>query len=206
VINRLTFLIFSILIGTPFFSMAQSPETKQTGYLNITELTFARGVIHENRDLSFGFQTINGYQFTRNISAGLGVGVDKYAGKDNYGRRLSRSLTLLPVFTDLHIYLGKGKTQPFFAQALGYAFCVNQPVSYDSFGKYDEKGGILISPSIGFRTKLGNHTDLHLSFSYRYQENTVAFFPNDINQYFFPEETQFNRFDHYLTFKAGVSF
>src|SRR5665811_1186650 len=62
------------------------------GYINITELNAGIGLGATNVPYSksyFGITTVNGYQFTRNIKAGIGVGV-----------QFHNSGTLFPLYLD----------------------------------------------------------------------------------------------------------
>ena len=187
---------------------AETVSTSTGSFINITEFGFARGIIHENRDQSFGFQTINGFEFNNRVSVGLGVGAEKYLGKAEYDNKVS-NLTLLPVFSDVRVYFGKGKLQPFMGQSVGYAFCIDQPVDYNYFGLYDEKGGIMLSPSFGFRTNGNSKVNYIMNLGYRYQENTQEIRQPNYNGYqyfYYADGAQFKRFDDYVTFKFVLSF
>jgi|SRR5688572_13336867 len=208
-----------LLSSLGFSSQAQNsqPEAissfnepdRNSSFINITEIGFARGIIHENRDQSFGLQTINGYEFDNRVSIGIGVGAEKYLGKSDYDNKVS-NLTLIPLFTDVRIYFGKGNVQPFVAQAAGYAFCLDQPVDYNFFGEYDEKGGIMLSPSIGLRTNNKAKANFIFSLGYRYQENTQEITEGNYHTFMYyginADGSQFKRFDHYLTLKFGLTF
>ena len=211
----LPFLFFS---GFTFLAQAQSqPEpistfsepSKAGKYINITEIGFARGIIHENSDQSFGFQTINGIEFGNKVSFGIGVGAEKYLGKGLHAGK-TKHLTLLPAFTDVRVYFGKGKFQPYFGQSVGYAFCIDQPIDYNYYAEYDEKGGIMLSPSFGLRTNREAKVNFTMSLGYRYQENTQEITRTFANPYYygyyFSDGSQFKRFDHYLTIKFGLTF
>lgn len=212
--------VFSILLvvaGCAFPARAQNPEpgnlpAERSGkitFINITEAGAAQGFIHENRDRSFGLQTINGIAFGNRFSFGIGVGVEKYQGKTGNDQE-ARDLTLLPAFTDVRLYLGQGKVQPFFGQAVGYAFCLDQPVVANFFGEYDEKGGVMLNPFVGLRTNGNQLVNYTISLGYRYQDNTQEVTRPAQHNYLVygigTDGAQFKRFDHYLTIKFGLTF
>ena len=67
-------------------------EIKQSGYSNVTELNFGKGLGDASDDFSFGTQTINGYLVNPNFYLGFVVGVDKY-----------KNATFIPLFADIRI-------------------------------------------------------------------------------------------------------
>lgn len=211
--NRIFTLLLLAVI--PFFASAQHQQdltppgalkTKNATFINITELSFAYGIIHENTDVSVGFQTVNGIKFNQNVSFGLGIGLDKYIIKNFYGERI-KSNALMPVFTDLRINIGTGKIQPFFGQAVGYAFCVDQPVDYGYYYEYDDKGGIILSPFFGLKTNRPGKVNLTFSLGYRYQENSMVVTRSYYNpNYSYGPYGEMKRVDHFLTFKTGLTF
>jgi hypothetical protein len=83
------------------------------GFVNITELNAGIGLGTTTALYSgnyFGITTVNGYQFTRNIKAGIGLGVQIHDGG-----------TLVPVYVDGRYSFRSMKYVPFVAAAAGWA-------------------------------------------------------------------------------------
>jgi hypothetical protein len=140
---------------------------------------------HYNTDqsnlFSFGLQTITGYQFDRNFSIGVGVGIIRDTG------------FLMPMFLEEKVCFLKGKVTPFLSVAGGYNFALQK----------NYKGGLLIAPSLGIKFFISPKIALNFSFGYRFNEN--KFF---ISKESWLSTRRFlnKRVENTLTFKAGVTF
>ena len=135
-------LLFTAIIMT---TAAAQPRTKvaakpamghdwREGYVNITELTGAVGLGSTEVPYSksyFGITTVNGYQFSRNIKAGIGVGVHKYNGG-----------TLFPLYFDGRYSFSAQQWVPFFAAAAGWALSIDD---------LNGQSRLFINPSVGVR-------------------------------------------------------
>ncbi len=153
-------------------------ERKKNGYTNITELSFARSFnttstsylngsssYYEesefdkiNNGPSIGVQTINGYQFSPYISAGIGLGINIHS-----------RLFLLPVFVGVRGNFLPGRVTPFVAIDAGYSY-TRQEIIGGSILTNDNKGGLLFSPAIGVKFYVVPKMALNLSLGFRYQE------------------------------------
>ena len=130
-------------------------DFKKSGFINLTEINYSAGVGNvkiedykfKNDDNSFGFRTINGYQFNENFSIGIGIGIDKY-----------KNTTFLPITFDGRTTILKGKISPVFAANIGYAFGLN-----------DIKGGVTFNPQIGIKTYLSKNIAYIFNFGYKLQ-------------------------------------
>jgi hypothetical protein len=89
----------------------------RAGFINITELNGGLGLgttsVPYAKDF-FGITTVNGYQFTRNIRAGLGVGVQHHNGG-----------TLFPVYADGRYSFNARRYVPFLTLAAGWAVSID---------------------------------------------------------------------------------
>jgi hypothetical protein len=86
------------------------------GFVNITELNAGLGLGTTSVPYSgnyFGITTVNGYQFTRNIKAGIGIGV-----------QIHNSGTLVPLFVDGRYSFSSVKYVPFLGAAAGWAVSI----------------------------------------------------------------------------------
>lgn len=131
--------------GQPNDRVASTPALGhdwRTGLINITELNAGLGLSQTAYDYAkqyFGITTVNGYQFSRNIKAGVGVGVQMHNGG-----------TLFPLYIDARYSFTAQEFVPFFAAAGGMAL---------SFKDLSNESRIFINPSVGLKwvaaTKLG---------------------------------------------------
>jgi hypothetical protein len=121
--TKLTLLFLAIATGM----MAQQTEKIahdpavnydwREGFVNITELNAGLGLGTTSVPYSgsyFGFTTVNGYQFTRNIKAGIGLGVQIHNGG-----------TLFPVYVDGRYSFSSRKYVPFLGAAAGWAVSIS---------------------------------------------------------------------------------
>ncbi len=158
-------------------SKATEGERKKSGYTNITELTFGKSLetttstinngystyVDEtefdriNNGPSIGLQTINGYQFSPYISAGLGLGINIYSG-----------LVMLPVFAAVRVNFMASRLTPFAAIEAGYAYSRKEVVGGSLAN--DSKGGVMFAPAIGVKFFVIPKMALNLSLGFRYQE------------------------------------
>ncbi len=137
----LTFFLLLTAIGTtlsqPRTKVAAKPALGhdwREGYVNITELTGALGLGNTEVPYSknyFGITTVNGYQFSRNIKAGIGIGVHKYNGG-----------TLFPLYFDGRYSFSAQQWVPFFAAAAGWALSIDD---------LNGQSRLFINPSVGVR-------------------------------------------------------
>lgn len=118
--TKLTLILLTVSLGTmlaqPNHRIARSPKVTydwQQGFVSITEVTGAPGLGRTSDELSkyyYGITTIAGYQFSRNIKAGIGAGVHFH----NEG-------TLVPLFLDARYNLNAQELVPFISAAGGIA-------------------------------------------------------------------------------------
>lgn len=139
------------------FRLDLNKNTKKHGFTNITELSLALGIADSKEGVSFGIQTINGYQFNPNLNAGFGIGIDRY-----------ETYTTFPMFIDFRINFLSSSVSPFFEAAGGYSF-------FAPDGPYNFRGGLLLNPSIGVKLFVSSKTALNFSIGYKRQENTYRF-------------------------------
>jgi len=139
--TNLTLLLLIIFIGTaagqPNDKVASTPKLNYDwlpGFSSITEIIGAPGIRLTDEPFAkyyYGITTVAGYQFTRNIKAGAGIGVQFH----NEG-------TLFPLFIDARYSFSAQEFVPFIAAAGGLAF---------NFGNLDSQSYVFINPSLGVR-------------------------------------------------------
>jgi hypothetical protein len=134
--------------GQPNDRVAKSPKLNydwRPGFVSITELTGAFGLGLTNDGLSkyyYGITSLAGYQFTRNIKAGGGLGV-----------HFHEDGTLFPLYMDIRYSFSAQEFVPFFAGAGGVML---------DFNKLNDSR-VFINPSAGIKYVAANRTGITFS-------------------------------------------
>jgi hypothetical protein len=134
--------------GQPEQRVPKSPKLNydwRPGFVSITEVTGAIGIADTQSDLSkyyYGITTIAGYQFTRNIKAGIGAGI-----------HIHNDGSLFPLYVDLRYSFSAQEIVPFLAGAGGIMLNFNEL----------ESTRVFINPLAGLRYVAANRTALTFS-------------------------------------------
>lgn len=149
----ITLLLFALSVSSamaqPDKRIPRNPAVNydwQPGYVNITELAGGPGLGSTQYPYSnyfFGITTVNAYQFTRNIKAGIGVGIHRH----NEG-------TLFPAYIDARYSISSQQWVPFIAAAGGLAL---------NFSDLENRTWLFINPSLGVRYVAANRTAVTFS-------------------------------------------
>jgi sRNA-binding regulator protein Hfq len=137
-------------------------------------------------------------QMLPGLYAGLGTGVDF----------LEESF--LPVFVNLEYHFRPAYVTPFIGMKGGYLFPLEDDVYddgtymlydyYNSLPWYpqslDNKGGIMLNPSVGFISRINGHLGLSLAFGYRFSQVKYK------GEEHYEIETNYNR----LSIRLGILF
>ena len=190
---------------------AMTQERKKSGYTNITELTFAKSFENTttvynygqnsyyedshfdeiNNNPSVGIQSINGYQFSPYLSAGLGLGVNVYTG-----------VVLMPVFIGVRANFMDKRVTPFLALDAGFAYSRKELIGGSLAS--DDKGGLMVCPAAGVKFFVIPKMALNLSLGFRYQE--IEVYGDSYYQYSYVG-TQYTKHSLRLfNLKFGISF
>ena len=141
------------------------------GYYNVTDLGFLIGSTNNVNVAPFSILTVNGFQFTENFGAGIGVGVEFF------------SESYLPLVLDARYYFRNENFSPYAFVHGGYLFALdsdaNQSIVYDHFYMWSSyippyrevtpKGGWMVNPGLGIRNMFNDHFGLVFSVGYRFQ-------------------------------------
>lgn len=151
--TKLTLLLFLMSImgayAQPDQRLAKSPKVNydwRPGFVSITELTGGIGLSDTGSELSkyyYGITTIAAYQFSRNIKAGAGAGVQFHNGG-----------TLFPIFADIRLNLNSNEVIPFISGAGGLLL---------NFSDIVEETRVFINPMLGIRYVAANRTAVAFS-------------------------------------------
>jgi len=146
----LIFLIISMshMLAQSGERIAKTPKVNydwRPGFVSITEVTGAIGLADTGSDLSkyyYGITTVAGYQFTRNLKLGAGVGVQFHNGG-----------TLFPVYVDMRLNLNSQAVVPFISGAGG--------IMADPAELEDTR--VFLNPLAGVRFVVANRTAVAFS-------------------------------------------
>jgi len=138
----LLFVVVTVAYGQPDQRIARTPKVNYDwaqGFVATAELTgaYGLGLIHD--ELSkyyYGFTATAGYQFSRNIKAGVGTGIHVH----NDG-------TLFPVYIDFRVNLNSQEWVPYISGAGGVMLDFNNLADYTR---------VFINPLIGVRYVAAN--------------------------------------------------
>ncbi|MBI9037918.1 MAG: hypothetical protein JEY97_07285 [Bacteroidales bacterium] len=141
-----------------------------TGYYNVTDLGFLVGSTSNVNKAPFSFLTVNGYQFTEQLGAGIGVGVEFF------------SESYLPLVLDARYYFREANFSPFAFVRGGYLFALEESANHYIYHDYPvwssfipptpeckPKGGWIINPGLGIRNMFNEHFGIVFSAAYRFQ-------------------------------------
>ena len=155
--QRLLGLMMSFCFA--MFTFAQSDNGERPilkGYKGSVELGFAAGAGDTGHN-RMEVLMVNGYQFNRWLSAGIGTGIQVW--------QVTQQVTL-PLFADLEATFMQKTIAPYANLRLGYCF----GLSYDDV---IPKDGIYFSPTVGFRWGVGRNTAWKLGVGYLVQGSVI---------------------------------
>jgi len=178
----------------------ERPDQSMTWYLKCSAGVLV-GSSDNEKDLPFSADLSANFRIVGNLYAGVGAGVDFL--EESY----------LPAFGNLEYHFRKSQFTPFVGMKAGYLFPLDGDVNkqggiyyaypsyYDYYYPYymqtlDNKGGIMLNPSIGCVCFVSEHLGFSLAFGYRYSQ--VTFKGED----HYELETNYNR----LSIKLGILF
>lgn len=133
----LFFLTLTTVLGQPDRKVARTPSLNhdwRTGYINITEVGGALGLSTTSVPFSksyFAITNVNGYQFSRNVRGGIGVGLQFHNGG-----------MLIPVFIDGRFSFSAQEIVPFLGIAGGIAMSAED---------FNGQSRIFFNPTVGVK-------------------------------------------------------
>ncbi len=101
---------------------------------------FRGGLLIGEENTSITVQTINGYQFSKYLGSGLGLGVNKYG---NY--------ITLPIYATVKGYLYDKKVSPFYYGDIGYGFAWQSNRNENVFELDNVQGGLYWQLGLGYQ-------------------------------------------------------
>jgi len=146
--------------------MAQEYSRKQTeitDWYNLTQLSFLLGEENESSpaksNLIPSVVVINGFRINDHFSMGMGLGMTAF------------SYVVFPVFADLRVTFFKGNLSPVAGLKGGYSFAKNKKEIFprEYYGDYQNTGGGMLNPELGFKVVMTERADFLLTIGYYYQ-------------------------------------
>lgn len=180
-------ILFMVVCFISLSTFAQSGEKEfyvKRGYKGSVEVGFAAGAGEEGHNRG-ELIMINGFQFNRWLSVGIGTGIQVW--------QVSQQVTL-PLFADIEATFMQKTISPFADLRLGYCWGLSQ----DDFLPKD---GIYFTPTVGFRWGMkNNNTALKLGVGYLVQGSKIK------QNYQTPNQFTENIFFHSLIAKIAFEF
>ena len=138
---------------------------KDKGYRNMSEMSLICGFgTNDNyyygynpNDYGFSLQTVNGYQWSRWIYTGVGIGIDRF---------ITYKQTFAPFYFRASSEFLKKRITPYAFADIGYVHML-QSRGYDDFTNNKNRGGLYFASGGGVRFYTRSHTSVSLSVSYR---------------------------------------
>ena len=133
-------------------------DFKKKGYFGIVELGFTDFPAGSGLPM-FSMNVVNGYQFNRCLSMGLGLGADIS----------NNSVYNVSATTDFRGYFTKAKIAPFAGLIAGYNMQIAKYPDYYYYGRTVTtiNHGAIINPNIGVRIAISKKAGMSFSFGYK---------------------------------------
>lgn len=124
---------------------------------------FRGGLLIGEENTSVSLHTINGYQFTKYLGTGLGLGINKYG---NY--------VTLPLYATVKGYLFDKKVSPFYFGDIGYGFAWKTNKNEDLFELDNVEGGLYWQVGLGYQVNFYN-SSMVFTFGYINQDSRADY-------------------------------
>ena len=169
-----------------------SEKLKEPPKLNINTFyhELRAGLMFGEENVSGSIQTINGYQFTKYLGTGLGVGLNKYGN----------SVTL-PIYATAKGYLLDEKITPFYFGDIGYGFAWHTDENDHVFQVEEMRGGLYWQVGLGYQINFYNSA-MTFTLGYVNQKSSIDYFIND-SWRLDPVEVSENRTIRRIIFSVG---
>ncbi len=156
------------------------------GYYGVFEMGTGFSGGYMEGPLRTRIHIINGYRINPWIALGMGFGFRAYPGDDLF----------MPLFVDIRTNFLNKKTSPYVSLDAGYGFNLDDV----------NRGGPMISPTLGVSVKLKKRFAINLGLSYEWQRSKTSYYLYDYiyPAYYYPSPTREST--HTISFQFGISF
>lgn len=141
-------------------------EFKERGFYNAMMLGSLNTRAASEFRMGLSFHNVSGFQFSRWLGIGLGLGVETYGTDDDE--------VIYPVFAEFRGYLSKKIKAPYYSFGAGYGFMTTNEKEFIT----EARGGWMLHPAIGIRFSAKKRTNLTADIGYKFQK---AYFRRDFN-------------------------
>ncbi len=135
---------------------------RERGWFNTTSFTMPNGMYGGEKQFGVGLHNLVGYQFSRLLGLGLGVGFDAFNPSDGE--------YIASIYGEGRSYLLKKRTAPFVSLGAGYGFAFRNAETFIT----GAKGGLRVHPSVGLRLGADEDLNLLLDVGYIFQSATYT--------------------------------
>ncbi|MFM9950208.1 MAG: hypothetical protein ACKV1O_19900 [Saprospiraceae bacterium] len=137
---------------------------KERGFYNATMLGSLNTRAGNEFKMGLSFHNVSGFQFSRWLGIGLGVGIETYGTDDDE--------VIYPIFAEFRGYLNKKIKAPYYSLGAGYGFMATNEKEFIT----EARGGWMLHPAIGLRFSGKKHSNLTADIGYKFQK---AYFRRD---------------------------
>lgn len=141
-------------------------EFRERGFYNAMSLGSLNTRAASEFKMGVSFHNVSGFQFSRWLGIGLGVGIETYGTDDDE--------VIYPVFAEFRGYLNKKIKAPYYTLGAGYGFMATNEREFIT----EARGGWMLHPAIGMRFSAKKRTNLTADIGYKFQK---AYFRRDFN-------------------------
>lgn len=142
----------------------QTYNFKERGFYNATMLGSLNTRSGNEFKMGLSFHNVSGFQFSRWLGIGLGVGIETYGTDDDE--------VIYPLFAEFRGYLNKKIKAPYYTLGAGYGFMATNKKEFIT----EARGGWMLHPAIGLRFSGKKHSNLTADIGYKFQK---AYFRRD---------------------------
>lgn len=127
-----------------------------SGFFNRTDIGTLIGSGNNDKNLVFGIQMVNGYQYKSRIYPGLGMGIEFFEQAH------------VPLYADISYFIRQGSVSPFVRGSLGYSVPLEDPEEIWGV-KVENLGGYMYALGLGTCIRINQNNALAISLVYRFQ-------------------------------------
>jgi len=139
-------------------------EFRERGFYNAMMLGSLNTRAGNEFKMGVSFHNVSGFQFSRWLGIGLGVGIETYGTDDDE--------VIYPVFAEFRGYFNKKIKAPYYTLGAGYGFMATNEKEFIT----EARGGWMLHPAIGLRFSGKKRNNLTADIGYKFQK---AYFRRD---------------------------
>lgn len=158
-IKKIRFRNYGTVEGDIHWSLQNPPKLKVDSYFHEVRGSLLFG----EENVGVGLNSINGYQFSKLLGTGLGIGINKYG---NY--------LAMPIYAQVRGYMYDKKVSPFYFGDIGYGHAWNTNKNEDVFQLDNVRGGLYWQVGLGYQINFYN-SSLTFTLGYVSQDSTADY-------------------------------